>query len=100
MAYWRHQSFNVVPWAIFVCNFYRTSLHKCHVIILHAQTAAGERKKVLKKDAHELARDAKTLQRSPSLLPAARREAQRLQGEVEAALAEAEALSSRPNWRI
>ncbi|MBN1236667.1 MAG: hypothetical protein JW999_11585 [Methanotrichaceae archaeon] len=32
--------------------------------------------------------------------PAARQEAQRLQGEAEKALAEAEASSSRPGWRI
>jgi hypothetical protein len=56
------------------------------------KTAAGERRKVLKRDAQELTRDAKTLQKVAKHLPAARREAQRLQGEADAALAEAEAL--------
>ena len=56
------------------------------------KTAAGERRKVLKRDAQELTRDAKTLQKVAKHLPAARREAQRLKGEADAALAEAEAL--------
>jgi hypothetical protein len=41
---------------------------------------------------HELARDAKSLQKTEAHLPAARKRAQRLQGEAEAALSEAEAL--------
>ena len=56
------------------------------------KTAAGERRKALKRDAQELARDAKTLQKVAKHLPAARLEAQRLQGEADAALVEAEAL--------
>ena len=41
---------------------------------------------------HELARDARALQKAAAHLPAARQEAQRLQAEADAALAEAEAL--------
>jgi hypothetical protein len=41
---------------------------------------------------HELARDAKTLQKATAHLPAAREKAQRLQAEAVAALTEAEAL--------
>jgi hypothetical protein len=41
---------------------------------------------------HELARDAKSLQKAAVHLPAARERAQRLQAEAESALAEAEAL--------
>ncbi|MHB8119488.1 MAG: hypothetical protein ACYDHX_12270 [Methanothrix sp.] len=49
---------------------------------------AGERRKALKRDVRELARDAQALQKA-ARAPAARREAQRLQGEADAALAEA-----------
>jgi predicted acyl esterase len=56
------------------------------------KTAAGERRKALKRDAQGLARDAKTLQKVAKHLPAARLEAQRLQGEADVALVEAEAL--------
>jgi uncharacterized protein (DUF3084 family) len=55
-------------------------------------TAAGERRKTLKGDARELARDAKSLQKAAARLPAARKKAQRLQAEADSALAEAEAL--------
>ena len=56
------------------------------------KTAAGERRKALKRDAQGLARDAKNLQKVAKHLPAARLEAQRLQGEADVALVEAEAL--------
>jgi hypothetical protein len=52
------------------------------------RTAAGERRKTLKRTAQMLARDARTLQKVAS----ARLEAQRLRGEAEKALAQAEAL--------
>jgi hypothetical protein len=55
------------------------------------RTAAGERRKTLKRNAQELARDARALQKA-ARAPAARREAQRLQGEADAALAQAETL--------
>ena len=55
------------------------------------KTAAGERRKALQKAARELARDAKTLQKA-ARAPAAREEAERLQGEADKALAQAEAL--------
>jgi hypothetical protein len=55
-------------------------------------TAAGERRKALKRDARELAREANALQKAAAHLPAARKKAERLQGEADSALAEAEAL--------
>ena len=55
------------------------------------RTAAGDRRQALKKTARELARDARALQKA-ARAPAARLEAQRLQGEAGKALAEAEAL--------
>ena len=54
-------------------------------------TTTGNKIKALKRDARELARDARILQKA-ARAPAARREAKRLQGEANAALAEAEAL--------
>lgn len=55
------------------------------------RTAAGERRKALKRSARELARDARALQKA-ARAPATRLEAQRLQGKADAALAQAEAL--------
>jgi hypothetical protein len=55
------------------------------------RTPSGDRRQALKRDARELARDARALQKA-ARSPAARREAQRLQGEADAALAEAGAL--------
>ena len=55
------------------------------------RTAAGERRKALKRSARELARDAKALQKA-ARAPAARQEAERLQAETDAVMAEAEAL--------
>ena len=55
------------------------------------RTPAGDRRQSLQKEAQELARDARALQKA-ARAPAARREAQRLQGEADAALAHAEAL--------
>ncbi len=55
------------------------------------RTPSGDRRQALQKEARELARDARILQKV-ARAPAARREAERLQGEAEAALAEAEAL--------
>ena len=55
-------------------------------------TAAGERRKALQKEARELARDARALQKAATRAPAARLEAQRLQGEADVALAQAGAL--------
>lgn len=56
------------------------------------KTEAGERRKILQRDARELAKDARALQKAAKHLPTARQEAQRLQGEADAALAEAKAL--------
>jgi len=61
------------------------------------RTAAGDRRQALKRDARELARDARALQKAVRA-PAARREAQRLQGEADLALVEAEAL--KPQARL
>jgi hypothetical protein len=58
---------------------------------MHA-TNAGEKRKLLKRDARELARDAKTLQKAARIAPEARQKAQRLQEEADKALAEAQAL--------
>ena len=55
------------------------------------RTPSGDRRQVLQKEAQELARDARALQKV-ARAPAAHQEAQRLQGEADAALAEAEAL--------
>ncbi|MFZ2471609.1 MAG: hypothetical protein WAW52_06660 [Methanothrix sp.] len=55
------------------------------------RTPSGDRRHALQKEARELARDAKALQKA-ARAPAARQEAQRLQGEAEKALAEAGAL--------
>jgi hypothetical protein len=55
------------------------------------RTPSGDRRQALQKEARELARDARALQKV-ARAPAARREAQRLQGEANAALVEAEAL--------
>ena len=55
------------------------------------KTPAGERRKSLIREAKELAKDAKLLEKVAHA-PSARQEAQRLQGEVESALAKAEAL--------
>ena len=55
------------------------------------RTPSGDRRQSLQKEARELARDARALQKA-ARAPAARREAKRLQGEADAALAEAEAL--------
>ena len=55
------------------------------------KTPAGERRKSLIRETKELAKDAKLLEKVTHA-PSARQEAQRLQVEVESALAEAEAL--------
>ena len=55
------------------------------------KTLAGERRKSLIREAKELAKDAKLLEKVTHA-PSARQEAQRLQVEVESALSEAEAL--------
>ena len=55
------------------------------------KTLAGERRKSLIREAKELAKDAKLLEKVAHA-PSARQEAQRLQGEVESTLAEAETL--------
>jgi hypothetical protein len=56
------------------------------------KTSAGERRKFLKKNAMELSRNAKALQKAVKYLPAVHGEAQQLQAEAEAALVEADAL--------
>jgi hypothetical protein len=56
------------------------------------RTPSGDRRQALQKEAQELARDARALQKVAPHLPAAHQEAERLQGEADAALAEAEAL--------
>jgi len=55
------------------------------------RTPSGDRRKALRKEARELARDARALHKA-ARAPAARQEAQRLQGKAAKALAEAEAL--------
>jgi hypothetical protein len=55
------------------------------------RTFSGDRCQSLEKEARELARDARALQKAAHA-PVARQEAQRLQGEAEEALAEAQAL--------
>jgi hypothetical protein len=55
------------------------------------RTPSGDRRQSLQKEARELARDARALQKA-TRAPAARKEAERLQGYADAALAEAEAL--------
>ncbi|TFH50847.1 MAG: hypothetical protein E4G89_02625 [Methanothrix sp.] len=47
------------------------------------RTSAGDRRQALKKTARELSRDARALQKA-ARAPAARREAERLQGEADA----------------
>jgi hypothetical protein len=64
---------------------------------MHA-TSAGEKRKLLKRDARELARDAKALQKATRVAPEARQEAHRLQEEADKALAEAQAL--KPQARL
>jgi hypothetical protein len=61
-------------------------------------TNAGEKRKLLTKDARELARDAKALQKAARIAPEARQEAHRLQEEADKALAEAQAL--KPQARL
>ena len=56
------------------------------------RTPSGDRRQSLQKTARELARDAPVLQKAAARAPAARREAERLQGKADVALAEAEAL--------
>ena len=58
------------------------------------KTLAGERRKSLIRETKELAKDAKLLEKVAHA-PSARQEAQRLQGEVESTLAEAEDLKLR-----
>jgi len=57
------------------------------IIILPASFGASERRKTLKRNARKRARDAKALQKA-ARAPATHREAQRLQGEADAALAD------------
>ena len=61
------------------------------------RTPSGDRRKALQRTARELARDSRALQKAVRA-PAARREAQRLQGEADLALVEAEAL--KPQARL
>jgi hypothetical protein len=70
------------------------TIFKYNAIELFAmrKTEAGERRKLLQRDARKLASDVRVLQNAAKHLPAARQEAQRLQDEVDAALAESEAL--------
>ena len=56
------------------------------------RTPSGDRRQSLQKKARELAKDAPILQKAAARAPAARLEAQRLQGEADVALAEAETL--------
>jgi hypothetical protein len=56
------------------------------------RTVAGDRRKSLQKEARELARNARALQKAAARAPAACQEALRLQGEADAALVEAQAL--------
>jgi hypothetical protein len=55
------------------------------------RTPSGDRRQALQKEARELARDARALQKV-TRAPSARQEAERLQGEADVALAEAQAL--------
>jgi len=55
------------------------------------RTPSGDRRQALQKEARDLARDARALQKA-ARAPAARREGQRLQEKADAALAEAGAL--------
>jgi hypothetical protein len=64
---------------------------------MHA-TNAGEKRKLLKRDARELARDAKALQKAARIAPEARQEAHRLQEEADKALTEAQSL--KPQARL
>lgn len=70
------------------------TIFKYNAIELFAmhKTEAGERRKLLQRNARKLASDVRVLQKAAKHLPAARQEAQRLQEEADAALAEAEAL--------
>jgi len=56
------------------------------------RTPAGDRRHALQKEGRGLARDTRALQKAAARAPAARLEAQKLQGKADAALAEAEAL--------
>jgi len=56
------------------------------------RTPSGDRRQALQKEARELSRDARALQKAAARAPAARQEGQRLQGEAEAAQADAQAL--------
>jgi hypothetical protein len=56
------------------------------------KTKAGERRKTLKRETLELARDAKVLQKAAKTLPEAGHEAQRLQEDADKALVESEVL--------
>lgn len=62
-------------------------------------TAASDLRKALKGAAQVLARDARALQKVAKHLPEAHHEAQRLQGEADAALAQAEALKLQAGGR-
>ncbi len=55
-------------------------------------TDAGEKRKALKKEALELARDAEAARRAAKTLPKASQKARKLQDEADKALAESEAL--------
>ena len=56
------------------------------------KTEAGERRKTLKRESLELAKDAKVLQKAAKTLPEAGQEAQRLQEDADKALEESEVL--------
>ena len=60
------------------------------------KTEAGERRKILKRESRELAKDAKVLQKAAKTLPEADQEAQRLQKDADKALEESEALKLQP----
>lgn len=61
-------------------------------------TLSGDRRQSLQKEDRELARDARALQKAAAHAPATRREAERLQGEAQKALVEAEALKLQARW--
>jgi hypothetical protein len=56
------------------------------------KTSAGEKRKVLKAEALELARDAKAAMRASRTLPEARKKARTLEGQADSLMAEAETL--------
>jgi hypothetical protein len=62
------------------------------------KTNAGERRKALRRDARELARDAKAAMKAAKIIPEAGEKARELQGEADTA--HAEALALKPLGRL